>query len=67
MTYPYFKPRRSFILDLVKNCPEAKVGLDAWQEGKATFEEAMMTAVHWLFMTNEELQRKLDLRPLTAE
>jgi len=52
--------RRSFILHLVRNCPEAKEGLDAWQAGELTFEEAMMEVVKSLFLANEELQRRLD-------
>lgn len=56
----YNIPRRSFMLHLLKYCPEAKTGLDAWREGEVTFEQAMMMAAHRLFMANEELQRKLD-------
>lgn len=52
--------RRSFILHLVKNCPEAKEGLGAWREGELTFEEAMMEVAKSLFLAKEELQRRLD-------
>ena len=60
---PFRKPRRSFILHLLKNCPEAREGLSAWREGEATFEEAMMRTAHRLFMAREELQRKYDYIP----
>ena len=61
--------RRSFILHLVKNCPEAREGLDAWREGDLTFEEAMMEAVKGLFLAQQELQRRLDyaLSPTRAD
>lgn len=52
--------RRSFILHLAKNCPEAREGLDAWREGELTFEEAMMEVVKSLFIAKQELQRRLD-------
>lgn len=51
---------RSFILHLIKNCPEAAVGLQRWQEGNFTFEEAMMETVKHLFIANADLQRRLD-------
>ena len=52
--------RRSFILHLVKNCPEAKEGLDAWREGELTFDEAMMEVAKSLFLAQHELQHRLD-------
>jgi hypothetical protein len=51
--------RRSFILHLLKNCPEAREGLDGWREGELTFEEAMMKVAKSLFLANQELQRRL--------
>ena len=51
---------RSFILHLVKNCPEAEEGLQRWQNGDFTFEEAMMETVKHLFIANADLQRRLD-------
>lgn len=53
-------PSRSFILHLVQNCPEARVGLDAWREGEMTFEQAMMETVKRLFLANQELKRQMD-------
>jgi len=52
--------RRSFILQLVRNCPEANVGADARRKGDLTFEEAMMEVVQSLFLAKEELQRRLN-------
>ena len=52
--------RRSFILQLVRNCPEANVGVDAWREGDLTFEEAMMEVFKSLSLAKEEFQRRLD-------
>ena len=53
-------PNRPFILQLVKNCPEARQGLDAWREGEMTFEQAMMETVKQLFLANQELKRQVD-------
>jgi hypothetical protein len=53
-------PNRPFILHLVKNCPEARKGLDAWREGEMTFEQAMMEAVKQLSLANQELKRQVD-------
>ena len=55
--------RRSFILHLTRNCPEAKEGLDAWQKGELTFEEAMMEVVKSLFIAKKKLQRRFDYIP----
>jgi len=51
---------RPFVLHLVRNCPEAKPGLAAWQQGELTWEEAMMEVVKSLFLAKEETQRRLD-------
>jgi hypothetical protein len=40
---------------LVRKCPEATGGIDAWHEGDLTFEEAMMEAVKRLFLAKQEL------------
>jgi len=56
----YRIPQRRFILNLLVNCRETEEGLNAWREGEATFEQAMMMAVHRLILANEELRRKLD-------
>jgi hypothetical protein len=53
-------PTRAFILHLVRNCPEAGRGLDAWREGEMTFEQAMMETVKQLFLANQELKRQMD-------
>jgi hypothetical protein len=57
-------PRRSFILHLLKDCPEAREALAAWQEGEYTFEQAMMETVKELFLAKQEVQRQLDYRPV---
>ena len=54
---------RPFILHLTKSCPEARAGLAGWQSGELTFEEAMMEVVKSLFITKENLQRRLDYIP----
>jgi len=50
-------------------CPEAKPGLEGWQRGELTWEEAMMEVVKSLFLAKEETQRRLDytLSPSRAE
>jgi hypothetical protein len=54
---------RPFILHLLKNCNEAKAGLAMWKNGDATWEEAMMTIVKDLVISNEEMQRRLSYAP----
>jgi len=51
---------RPFIRHLTKNCAEARPGLEAWQRGELTWEEAMMEVVKSLFLAKEESQRRLD-------
>lgn len=51
---------RPFIRHLTKNCAEAKAGLEAWERGELTCEEAMMEVVTSLFLAKEEIQRRLD-------
>ena len=56
-------PQRSFILHLLKNCPEASEALATWQKGDYTFEQAMMETVKELFLAKQEVERQRDYRP----
>lgn len=51
---------RPFILHLTRKCAEARPGLEAWQRGELTWQEAMMEVVKSLFVAKEESQRRLD-------
>ncbi len=57
------KPTRSFIVHLLKNCPEAQPILGQWHEGELTFEEAMMEVVKRLLLDKQALQRRYDYIP----
>lgn len=57
-------PRRSFMLHLMKDCPEAQEALRLWRIGEWTFEDAVLEIVKLLFLAREALQRKYDYIPL---
>jgi hypothetical protein len=56
-------PTRSFTLDLIKNCPEARKALNAWRRGDMTFEQATMEVVKQLYLSRQDLQRRYDYIP----
>ena len=55
---------RYYIVNLIKNLPEAKGPLTQWQDGELRFEQVMMEVIKNLCLSKQELQRKYHYIPV---